>query len=362
MTFPLRAPQLRLRRKKDCVPYEGSAQSSPSSKHNHQETALKVMRSEGFFPRDYVRAGAFAALVMLLGFSNAAQASETPSLEQQIAKELALIHDGERNGLEPLKIGRLWAHLGIDYEDEADFAKAEAAYNHSLKILEALPSGTADYANALDNLGSMYLMLGNLAEAERCSRNSLAVREKMGDRLQIARGRWHLAEVELGRHKAKEAQQTSLAAYKEMVTLNDPETKDLVSALITLTYAECFQGCADDGVTHAKESVALARGASPADPIMIGQALLALGNAEWKAGMKETPEQEMRQSIDIFRAQNARGRAYVLGAMEQYRRYLDAVHRGPEAKQVAMEESQIRSEQSRTCVNCTVSVYGLQTQ
>jgi tetratricopeptide (TPR) repeat protein len=353
---------MELRKKRDCVRHQVRAQSSPSSKHNHQETALKVMRSEGFSLRACVRAGILAALVLLLGFSNAAQASDTPSLEQQISKELALIHDGERNGLEPLKLGRLWAHLGIDYEDEAEFAKAESAYNHSLKILEALPSGIADYANALDNLGSMYLMLGNLADAERCSRNSLAVREKMGDRLQIARGKWHLAEVELGRRKTKEAQQTSLAAYNEMVALKDPEIKDLVSALITLTYAECFQSCTDDGVTHAKESVALARGSSPGDPIMIGQALLALGNAEWKAGMKEAPEQQMRESIDIFRAQSARGRTYVLGAMEQYRRYLDAVHRGAEAKQVAMEESQIRSEQPKACANCTVSVYGLQSQ
>ncbi len=362
MTFALRAPHLKFARKKDCVPYGVSAQSTPSSKPNHEESALKVMRSEGFFPRHCVRAAACAALVFLPRLSFAWQPFDTASVEQRITKELVLIHDGERNGLEPLKMGRLWAHLGIDYEDEAEFAKAESAYNHSLKILEPLPSGTEDYENVLDNLGSMYLMVGNLPDAERCSRNSLAVRERMGDRLQIARGRWHLAEVELGRHKAKEAQQTSLDAYNEMVALKDPETKDLVSALITLTYAECFQSCGDDGVMHAKQSLALARGASPGDPIMIGQALLALGNAEWKAGMKEGPEKEIRESIEIFRSQNARGRAYVLGAMEQYRKYLDAVHRGPEAKQVALEESQIRSEQPKGCANCTVSVYGLQTQ
>jgi tetratricopeptide (TPR) repeat protein len=319
---------------------------------------MKVLRSEVLFHRRCVWAATFAALVLGFAFSRPARAYDSQSIEQRIAQEIALIHDGERNGLDPLKMGRLWAHLGIDYEDEAEFAKAESAYNHSLRILEALPAGLSDYANVLDNLGSMYLMLGNLPEAERCSRNSLAVREKMGDKLQIARGKWHLAEVELGRHRTKEAQQGSLEAYNEMVALNDPETKDLVSALITLAYAECFQSCADAGVAHAKQSVALARGASPADPIMIGQALLALGNAEWKAGLR-TAEQEMRESIEIFRAQNARGRAYVLGAMEQYRRYLDAVHRGSEAKQVAQEEAQLRARQT-SCANCTVSVYGLQ--
>jgi tetratricopeptide (TPR) repeat protein len=296
---------------------------------------------------------------LLSGFPCSAQVSNTQSVEQQIAQEITLIQDGERDGVELLKMGRLWAHLGIDYEDEAEFAKAESAYNHSLRILEALPSGMADYANVLDNLGSMYLMLGNLAEAERCSRNSLSLREWMGDKLQIARGKWHLAEVELGRHRAKEAQQRSLEAYNEMVALKDPETKDQVSALITLTYAECFQSCADDGVAHAKQSVALARSTTPSDPIMVGQALQALGYADWKAGIKDTPEQEMRESIAIFKKQNGRGRAYALGAMQQYRRYLEATHRGPEAKQVALEEEQL-SKQRGKCPNCTVSVYGLQ--
>ena len=316
------------------------------------------MRFRGHLGRCRVWAAALTALVLLFGFPRSAQVCEAQSIEQQIAQEITLIHDGERDGLEPLKMGRLWAHLGIDYEDEAEFTKAESAYNHSLRILETLPSGKADYANVLDNLGSMYLMVGNLAEAERCSRNSLSLRETMGDGLQIARGKWHLAEVELGRHRAKEARQRSLEAYNEMVALKDPETKDQVSALITLTYAECIQSCADDGVAHAKQSVALARTTTSSDPIMMGQALQALGYADWKAGIKEAPEQ-MRSSILIFKEQNDRGRTYALGAMQQYRRYLEATHHWVEAKQVALEEEQL-SKQRGKCPNCTVSVYGLQ--
>ena len=318
------------------------------------------MRFRAQFRRRCIWA-ALAALILLSGFPRSAQVSNAQSVEQQIAQEITLVQDGERAGLKPLKMGRLWAHLGIDYEDETEFAQAESAYNHSLRILEALPSGMADYANVLDNLGSMYLMVGNLAEAERCSRNSLSVRERMGDKLQIARGKWHLAEVELGMHRAKEAQQRSLEAYNEMVALKDPETKDQVAALITLTYAECSQSCAGNGIAHAKQSVALARSATPSDPIVIGQALQALGYADWKAGIEKPAEQEMRESIAIFKKQNDRGRAYALGAMQQYRRYLESTHRGPEAKQVALEEDQL-SRQRGNCPNCTVSVYGLQTK
>jgi len=283
------------------------------------------------------------------------------SLELRIAQETALIRDGEQHGLEPLKMGRLWAHLGIDYEDALEFAKAEAAYNHSLRILKASPAGTADYANVLDNLGSMYLRVGNLAEAERCSRNSLVVREKMGDKLQIARGKWHLADVELSEHRASEAKEEALEAYKEMTALKDPQTSDLVSALITLVYAECSYDRCMDGVAHAKWSLALARGATPSeDPIMTGQALLALGFAEWKSRTKDAPEEEMQESIEIFKSQKSRGRTYVLMAMEQYRNYLAAMGRSSDAKQVASEETLLKQQQSASCLNCTVSVYSLE--
>jgi tetratricopeptide (TPR) repeat protein len=288
----------------------------------------------------------------------AALQATTGPIEQRITLELALIRDGEQHGLDPLKMGRLWAHLAIDYEDQAEFNKAEAAYNHSLRILKALAAGQADYANVLDNLGSMYLMQGNSAEAERCSRSSLAVREKIGDKLQIARGRWHLAEVELGRQRTTEAQQDALVAYHEMLALKDPQTTDLVSALITLTYAECSNDACANGITHANQSLDLARGATQHDPIQFGQALLALGYAEWRSGTKGSPELKMRQSIEIFKAQRSSGRVYVLRAMEQYRMYLDAMHRGSEAKQVALEQEQLKK-QTSYCPNCTVSVYGL---
>jgi len=318
-----------------------------------------------FSVRQVVFVLAVTSTSLIAGQSQTAGESEVPRatarsapLEQRITRETALIRNGEQQGLDPLKMGRLWAHLAIDYEDEAEFTKAESAYNHSLRILKPLPSGQADYANVLDNLGSMYLLLGNPAEAERCSRNSLAVREKIGDTLQIARGRWHLAEVELARQRVKEAQQDALAAYKQMVALRDLQTSDLVSALITLVYAECFHDGCTDGVAHAKWLLALARGATPEDPISTGQALLALGQAEWKAGMNDSAEQEMQESIEIFKAQGASGRTYVLRAMEQYRNYLDAMHRGPEAKQLALEQNLLKK-QSSYCPNCTVSVYGL---
>jgi tetratricopeptide (TPR) repeat protein len=107
-------------------------------------------------------------------------AANSISLERRIAQKIALIRDGERRGLEPLKLGRLWAYLASDYLDAMDLAKSEAAFNHALRLLEPLPETQRDYAIVLDGLGSLYVMSGRFRESERCRKRALEGREATG--------------------------------------------------------------------------------------------------------------------------------------------------------------------------------------
>ena len=279
-------------------------------------------------------------------------------MEKKIAQDLQMVRAGEQSGMEPLKMGRLWAHLASDYEDGMQLAKSEDAFNHALRFLQGAPEAKIDYAIVVDNLGSMYVMAGNLEDAERCRRRSLAARELIGDRLEIARGKSHLAEVELGRHRFKDAEQESREAYDEMVALKDSDTGDLISVLVTLIYSECTHDGCVDGLEHARKASLLAIAAFATDSLPVGQTHLALGYAEWKAGVKDGPDEEMRAGIGIMKAQTSPGHPYVLSALEQYKAYLSAVHRAPEAKAVA-RELQVEGESRGACMSCTVSVYGL---
>ncbi|WP_263367075.1 tetratricopeptide repeat protein [Edaphobacter bradus] len=284
--------------------------------------------------------------------------ANSSSLDQQIAQELALIHDSEHQGLEPLMMGRLWAKLASDYQDESALGRAEDAYNHALPLLEPSSSERVDYAVVLDNLGSLYGMMGNYDASERCCKRALAIREKLGDPLEIARGKVHLAGLHVAMHKYKGARREALEAYNEMVALKNPDTDDIVATLFTLTYATCTRGGCSDSLEYARKAWSLARGAFPADSLQVGLAHMALGYAEWKAEIKDGPDEEMRKGIEIVKARAPQNNAYLLNVLEQYRVYLEAVHREPEAKQVAVEEAQLKK-QSGKCANCTVSVYGL---
>ena len=286
--------------------------------------------------------------------------ANSSSLEQRIAQEIALIRDGERRGLEPLKMGRLWAYLASDYQDGMDFAKSEVAYDHALRLMEPLPKAQKDYASVLSNLGSLYLMSGKFDESERCRKQALAVREAIGNKLEIARGKVLLAEVYLAWHKYKTAHQEALEGYTEMVALKDPNMSEVIYALVTLIDAECFHGECAAGLEHAREALSLARSTFAADSREVGQAHLALGFAECKTGMKDGPDEEMRAGTEIMKARKSLRHPYARSALEQYRRYLVSVHRKQEAREIAQELAQFEGAQPKACSNCTVSVSGLQ--
>ena len=275
------------------------------------------------FPRCEVRhiAAWLAGATVLLLWAPTADATVVDSAKSQkdVAQDIEMIYEGERSGMAPLKLGRLWAHLASDYEDAMEIVKSEDAYNHALRLMEGVVEARLDYAIVLDNLGSMYVMSGDLIEAERCRMRSLAARVEMGDRLEIARGRAHLAEVQLGRHRFKEAEEESRAAFDEMLAVKDTDAGDLVSTMVTLIYAECVHdGCAQ-GLVDAHKASALAVGAFGANSIPVGQTHLALGYAEWKAGVKDGPDAEMRTGIELMKEQTGPGHPYVLSALEQYK-------------------------------------------
>jgi tetratricopeptide (TPR) repeat protein len=323
------------------------------------QTALSLR-----FDWQRVRAAAwFAGAVALLLCGMTAQALQVApagvSLEQRVAQDQDTIRAGEHEHMDPLKLGRLWAHLAVDYEDAAEFSKSENAYNRALKLFQATPEGAKDYAIALGNLGSLYLASGDFDAAERCRRQSMALREAAGDRLEIARGESHIAEVSLAKHHFKDAARESSMAYREMVEVKDSDASDLVSTLVTMTFASCMNKQCGEAVAHGREAVSLARESFPANSLPMGEAQMALGYAEWKTGLKDDADRDMREGIAALRAWMTPGHPYFLGAMRQYRLYLDQTHRKREAQQIAAEEKRFETAPANACSNCTISAYSL---
>src|ERR1700753_2450424 len=77
-----------------------------------------------------------AAVLLLFAPKAHATSVDIAKSQKDVAQDIAMIREGERSGMEPLKLGRLWAHLASDYEDAMDIVKSEDAYNHALRLLE----------------------------------------------------------------------------------------------------------------------------------------------------------------------------------------------------------------------------------
>ena len=188
---------------------------------------------------------------------------------------------------------------------------------------------------------------------------ALQVRLQMGDPLQIARSRSHLAEIALGAHKYKEAATNAEQAYQSLTVLEDPEKTDLVSALIVLAYARCGEHDCAQGVDDARQAVAISRAAFQPNSMPVGAALTALGSVELKNGATAEAEETIRQAIPIMKAKFAPLDPRLVYAMVRFRDCLLAQHKNTEAQQVRDQLASIGRQANETCAGCSVSVYGL---
>lgn len=281
------------------------------------------------------------------------------TLPKRFERDLELIRAAEWEKLPPLDVGRLWTRLASDYERAGEFAKGEAAYNRALELLDKAPNAILEYATALDNLGLLYLVNGNFDAAEKCRMHSYAIREKSGDGLEIARGKWMLAEVDVARKRYKDAQKKASEAYAAMVALHDPFVSELVSTLTLLSSVSCMNNECALGVESGREAKRLALAELPIDHFLLGEALIALGYAEWKTSLEDDPGEDLREGVRILRKRARPGHPYLLTALQIYGDYLKAAHYVAEADEIAKEVKALRNKPAHNCGNCTVSVYGL---
>ena len=282
---------------------------------------------------------------------------------QQIHDQLSLMHIREQAQASAYELGYRWALLGVEYTDAGDFTNAESAYNRSLQLLEsdADASGRALYAAVLDQFGTLYRIYGRIPEALNCRRKALALRQQLGDPLEVARSKSHLAELALMSRKYKDALATADQAYESMTQLQDPQKADLTSTLIIRSYAECALRKCDRGLEDAQQALAISREVFKVDSVPLGAALMAVGSAELKSGATVGAANSMRQALQIFKLKFTAADPRLSYAMQQYRDCLLAQHQKREAREIDDQLSTLNLQSTSSCPSCTVSVFGLLT-
>lgn len=305
-------------------------------------------------------------LPILFAPSELSAQTDAVSPMQQIHDQLSLLHIREQAQASAYELGYRWALLGVEYTDASDFANSESAYNRSLQLLKVDDASattdaptTALYAAVLDQLGTLYRIYGRIPEALNCRRKALALRQQLGDPLEIARSKSHLAELALMSRKYKDALATANQAYESMTQLQDPRKADLPSTLIIRSYAECALHKCDRGLKDAQQALAISRKAFKADSVSVGAALIAVGSAELKSGATVDAANSVHQALQIFKLQFTAADPRLNYAMLLYRDCLLAQHLKREARDIDDQVSASNRQPPPSCPSCTVSVFGL---
>ena len=284
--------------------------------------------------------------------------ANTLASQERIAHSLESIRAAEQNDLPQAEQGILWEQLALQYHVATDFQKAEDAYLRSLHLLKGAPASRADYASALDNLASLYLIYGRLTDAESARKQAIKVRQKMGAEADLGESLIHLADVAIMRRQFKQAERITVHGLQLLESSSSPPREGILSAFITLTYARCYRGRCAEGLITAKQAVAFARTQFPSDPTAEGFALETLGFAEWKNGAPQDGEKTMLQSIQLLREGLAPADPRLAGALLQYQSYLVEAHRSAEAQEIREQVTRMNSQAGVYCQAC-VSVYSL---
>jgi tetratricopeptide (TPR) repeat protein len=282
-----------------------------------------------------------------------------PALELQIEKRLAALETQENARASNREVGYQWARLGEDYSLSGEFGNAESAFHHAVDSFSKEPGNRDLYAGALDELGALYRVYGRFPEALHCRRKALAVREKLGDPLQLALSQSHLAELALISNRYKEAFTGADRAYRQMSGMENAGKGDLLSALLVRTYAKCRLRRRAECLSDAQQAFALSRSAFAENSMPVGAALMALSFAQLVNGAAFEAEGSARQAWGILNRELASDDPRVIFAMSQDRDCLLALDRKEEAQKIDADLSAIHREPAQPCASCTVSVYGL---
>jgi tetratricopeptide (TPR) repeat protein len=283
-------------------------------------------------------------------------------IPDRIAGELREIESAAAHHATDEELGKLWGQLASDYLHEMDVPRAEEAYNRALKLLRGSVAARPYYATALDGLGGLYLLKGQMVESENCGRKALAIFNEEGDRKNMDILYGNLAITLLKEGKYKEAEKEATKAIEGMLGQAKSDA-DLTSALIARGYARCFQRRCKEGLSDAEQAVDIIRAVVRPNPVAATTSWDALGYMEWKTGDLAGADENMRKALQILSETNdlpypVLATARIV-ALNHYQQFLNETHRKAEARHVGDEMARLTKAQTPMCRNCTVNVEGL---
>ena len=260
------------------------------------------------------------------------------------------------------QLGATWLQLAYDYQDQLEVQMSEEAYTHALQLLRDT-AARKNYAAALHGLGQLYVSTHRVKEAENCQRKALKVFEEIGDEPGMARAGVALSVALLNEFRYAESEVESSKALEKMKQMPDADKGETLAALISRSYAMCFQERCSEGLAEARRAAAQAHSDFANDSLEVFTALLAVGFEQWRTGDAVGGENAMRDALELIRGNKSMPHAMLIDAqlsvLRRYSVFLRSTHQKLRAKEVESEIARLKTDQTSPCANCTVNAVAL---
>ena len=267
----------------------------------------------------------FALLLSSLAPGQTKLTGDANSFKRDVLQRITLLEaqarDAEASNAGDIKVARIYLEIGIMCEDVARWDQSEVALKRAIFLFRSTNESKGELPTAMTQLGSMYVAIGRLREAEKEELEALKMREALNNRLWIARSWADLAALYLAKNKFTTARDYEQKALAEFVVNGGADAFDKVSARYGLALALCSTKECPSAIPLLKNAIDEAGSALP-NKFLVGFGKYLLGYAYWKSGNMEDAGPLMRQGTDAMGELLGWGHPSYVASLRHYAKYL----------------------------------------
>jgi tetratricopeptide (TPR) repeat protein len=264
------------------------------------------------------------------------------------------------DSLNLLERGQAWTVLGVAYEEEGDFNRAQDAYEKALHFLAGNDQYAVDYAIALENLANLYGDIGRREDATNVALKAFHLFQRANNRAGIARSCVELANLWLARKNLRKSEPYLTMATKEALAVSGLDNDFYAVLASTQAWHDALRGDAIGSVSGYQRALDIWKDTHGEEHMVTGWGYILLGNANARAGNKQIALEDMRRGVEILnRTLGPHNPKYLLAELAYSRTMELAGARDQAALLRRRAERELTAFVRGQCINCRVSVEDL---
>lgn len=277
----------------------------------------------------------------------------------QAIRGLRSLLDKSANGVIG-ETGQIWTMLGIAYEDQGHFQKAQNAYEQAIQILAGDAKRLSQYADVLDVFAGLNFATQRPEIATKLWAKAIAIHQQLTDHRALAKDYNYLAVQEMRTKHTGAAKQRLQQAMDEAKLATDLKEDDSVFLSDTQGWIANLEGDAKSELAAYLRSLEIDRRSHGDECPRTAWAYLFLGNAYANNNNIDLALTNMRQGLAILsRTVGQTNPQYFTGEVLLAKVLKRSGLREESARLEMDAERGIKEIHRDECIGCTVSVAGL---